>query len=33
MSDEVNSLEGDDDDIELEDDVIFTNLHDLIMPN
>ena len=33
MSDEVNSLEGDDDEIELEDDVIFVNLHDLMMPN
>ena len=33
VSNEVNSLEGDDDEIELEDDVIFANLHDLIMPN
>ena len=33
MSNEVSSLEGDDDEIELEDDVIFANLHDLEMLN
>ena len=33
MSDEVNSLEGDDDEIEQEDEVIFANVNDLIMPN
>ena len=33
VSDEVNSLEGDDDEIEQEDEVIFANVNDLIMPN